>query len=267
MGLVAMRRGASGCGRALIQKGPLDFLVKRPLIFFHRQNVIGLGVEDRPRDLRLTAHRVDRHQRARQCQYFEEFRDRGDLIALFIDDGLPEGDVIGGRPRADHVNGRLARSGVETSVQRFAVDGDDLARRDFVQGGNPTQETRLELGGLDRGQHGVEAIVRGDAAPEVEKLRQPLTLLAAEVRNGDEIIRSADHGADGDGDNVDQGVENFSSSRVGQFDKMVPNAGGECLGHGEYPWQPRFARLRQHDRINEPCRPIHVRLPILAQSP
>ena len=57
-----------------------------------------------------------------------------------------------------------------------------------MQGRDPTQQALLELGRLDRSQNRVEPIVRRDAGAEIEKLRQPLPLLAAEVGDGDEIV-------------------------------------------------------------------------------
>ena len=122
-------------------------------------------------------------------------------------------DLVRGGPGADHVDGRLARGGVEAAAQGLAVDGHDLARRDLVQVSDPTQEARLELGGLDGSQNRVEPIVRRDAGLQVEKLRQPLPLLAAVVGDGDKIIRAADDRANGDGDYVDERVGDLAPSR------------------------------------------------------
>jgi hypothetical protein len=58
-----------------------------------------------------------------------------------------------------------------------------------------------------------------------------------------------------------------STARIGQFNEMVLNAGGNFLGHGRYPRQPRSACRHQHGRSNESCRPIHTKLPNMAQSP
>ena len=96
------------------------------------RGIVGHGqarVEDRPSNLRLTAHRVDRHQRALQFQHFKEFRNRGDLVALFIDNRLPEADVIGGRPRADHVD-RVG--GKETAKKRNRSRNSDALPRTIL---------------------------------------------------------------------------------------------------------------------------------------
>ena len=128
-------------------------------------------------------------------------------LLFCVDDDLSQADLIGRGPGADHVNGRLAAGGVEAAAERLAVDGHDLPVRDLVQRGDPTEQARFKLGGLDRAQNRIEAIVRRDAVAEIEKLRQPLPFLAAELGDGDEIVGAADHCADGDRDNVDQRVE------------------------------------------------------------
>ena len=100
-----------------------------------------------------------------------------DLIALGVDDDLSQADVIGGRPGADHVNGRLAVGRVEAAAERLAVDGDHLPIGDFVQGRDPTQQTLLELRRLDGGEDRIETIMRRDAGLQVQKPCQPLALL------------------------------------------------------------------------------------------
>ncbi len=253
--------------RAVVAEEPHQSVVQRSLVALHRQHVIGLCVENRLRDLGLATHRVDSHQTARDFQDFQQLGNGRDLVALRIHHHLPQGDVIGRGPGADHVNGRLAVGGVETASQGLAVDGHDLAGRDFVQCGDPTQQARLELGGLDRAENRIEAIMRGDAVAEVEKLRKPLSFLAAVLGDRDEIIGAADHCANGNSDNVNQRIDDFASSRIGQSDKMVLNTGGDFFGHGEFPRRPRSVRQQHRGRTDESHRPIHTRLPNMAQSP
>ena len=128
----------------------------------------------------------------------------------------------------------LLRGGVEAAAERLAVDGHDLAGGDLVQVRDPTQQARLELGGLDRSQNRIEPIVRRDAAFQIEKLRQPLPLLAAVVGDGDEIIGPADDRADGDRDDVDERVDDLAPSRIGQAGRNGP----ECEPRLSWAWQP-----------------------------
>jgi hypothetical protein len=68
-----------------------------------------------------------------------------------------------------------------------AIDGHDLTGGDLVQGGNPIQQARLKLSGPDRSQNPVEAIVRGDAGLQIERLRQPLAILPTIIGDGNDV--------------------------------------------------------------------------------
>jgi hypothetical protein len=106
-----------------------------------------------------------------------------------------------------------------------------------------------------------------NAARQIEELRQPLAFFSAEFGDRHEIVGSANHRADRNGDDVDQRVNDFACSRIGQFDKMVRNSRGNFRGHGRHPEPLRFARRQPSSSINEPHRPIHTKLPTMAQSP
>ncbi len=73
--------------------------------------------------------------------------------------------MVGGSPGTDDMNGRLADGFVVTASQRLAVDCDYL-----VHCGDPIQQALLELGRLDSGENGIEAIVRRNAGAQVENL-------------------------------------------------------------------------------------------------
>ena len=70
-------------------------------------------------------------------------------LLFCVDDHLPQADVVGGGPGADHVDGRLGVGLVEALPQGLAVDGDELPGGDLVQRGDPAEQAPLELGGLD----------------------------------------------------------------------------------------------------------------------
>ena len=116
-----------------------DAVVQRGLIALDGQHVVGAAVDDRAGDFGLAAHGVDRHQSPGKLEHFEQFGDGRDLVALGVDDDLPQGNQVDRGPGADHVDGRLATGGVETAAQRLAIDGDELAVGDFVQRGDPAQ--------------------------------------------------------------------------------------------------------------------------------
>ena len=55
-------------------------------------------------------------------------------------------------------------------------DAVNLTVADLVQGGDPTPQTLLELGGLERREDHVAPIVRRNPSAQVQTLRQPLPL-------------------------------------------------------------------------------------------
>lgn len=164
-----------------------------------------------------------------------------------------------------HVDGRLRAGGVEAAAERLAVDGHDLAVADFMQRGDPTQQTLLELGRLDRPQNGVEAIVRGNAGRKIEKLGQPVALRLTPAGDGHEIIGPANHGAQGDHDDVDQRMSNLAATRIGQLGEVLLQTRG---GHDSIPWASRPAATES--TTANPTRidlPSSTSLPSMAQSP
>ena len=155
-------------------------------------------VDDLPRDLGLTSHRVDGDQTARKFQHFQQFRDGRDLVALRVDDHLAQADVIGCGPGTDHVNGRLAAGRVEAAAERLAVDGHHLPSVTSCRAVIQLSRHFSNSAGLMAPRIALKRSCDGMPALRSRNCRQPLPLLAAELRNRHEIIRTADHGADGD---------------------------------------------------------------------
>ena len=94
------------------------------------------------------------------------------------------------------------------------------------------EQAPLELGGLERREDGVEAVVRGDAAGQVEEPGQPGPLLAAPCGDGDEVVGPGDDGTEGDGHDVDERIGDLAAARVGQAGEVLLDPGGELVGHG-----------------------------------
>jgi hypothetical protein len=113
-------------------------VMQRRLISLHGQHVVGATVDNFACDLRLTPHRIDRYHCAQDFEHFQQLWDRGDLVALFNDDDLAQGDVVGRCPSTDHMDRRLAASRIVTATECLAIDGDNLSVRHFMQCGDPT---------------------------------------------------------------------------------------------------------------------------------
>jgi len=98
------------------------------------------------------------------------------------------------------------------------------ALSNLVKCRDPVQQAFLELGRVQRREDGVEPIVRRDATAEVEDRGQPIPLLASPGGDRDEVIGPGDDGADGDGDDVDERVNDLAPAWVGQVGEMILKA-------------------------------------------
>jgi len=78
VGLVAadMQRGKIVVRRLTERLG--DRLVKRRLVGFHCQAIVGTLLDDPLGNLPLAAGRIDRHQRAAELQHLQQLRNRRD---------------------------------------------------------------------------------------------------------------------------------------------------------------------------------------------
>jgi hypothetical protein len=87
--------------------------------------------------------------------------------------------------------------------------------------------------------------VGGDVGAKVEEPRQPDPLLAAVVGDEHEVVGAGDDRAEGDGDDVDQRVDDLAPPRVGQGREVFLDASGARRGPDE---GPRAATTRSSGR-------------------
>ena len=120
---------------------------------------------------------------------------------------------------------RAGRGRVETAPEGLAVDGDELAEADVVKRCQPGQETALELFGVDASEQVVEQVVRGDAVGQIKELGEPVLVQGSPPPHGHEVIGPSDGAAQGDGDDVDEGVGDFLAAGVGQTGEVISDAG------------------------------------------
>ena len=86
------------------------------LVSFRRQAIVCFRLDDPPRNLGLTTHRVDGDERTCDFQHLQQFGNRRDLVTLGVHDDLSQTNMIGGRPGADHMDRRLTRCSVKTTA-------------------------------------------------------------------------------------------------------------------------------------------------------
>jgi hypothetical protein len=147
--------------------------------------------------------------------------------------------MIRGRPSTHHVNGRLAACRVEAAAQRLAVDRNHLPTGDFVQSRDPSQQTLLEFCWFDGSENRVETIMRRNAGPQIEKPCQPLAFGSAEPGDRDEIIRTADHRAEGDDHHIDQRIDRLTTLRIRKLGEVICDPNRLVLRHGMNSWLAR----------------------------
>lgn len=123
---------------------PRRVAVELSLIALERKHVVGPLIDDRLRDIRKAAGRVNGHDSTCQFQHLQQPRQRAGLIGGFRDGLLTEDQFILLCPGADHPKRLLAGGPVVATAQGLPVDGNELT--DCVsQRGDPLPETSLEL--------------------------------------------------------------------------------------------------------------------------
>ena len=207
------------------------FLVAR-----HRQDVMAALFAYLFRDLGLATHRINRYDGALQFQLFEQERNGRDFVGFLRGRDLAQHQVGFRRPRTDHVQRLLAFGRRAAAPRRLAVDGHDLAVEIKIQRFDPTGEARDELDMGDFAKHIAKSIMRRNAVGQDDELFEPIEFLVAKRLHPGERVGAGDGGADGDEDDVAEGME------LGSFDawvfergKVVKEGTGESLGHTSSP--------------------------------
>lgn len=118
------------------------------------------------------------------------------------------------------MQGRAAFAAGMAAARGLAVDGDQL-RLVGAQSVNPSHEAVLEQRGVERVEHAVERVVRGNAVGERQKTAQEIQPLLAPGPDLHKIVRTRQGGGQHQKQNLRQGIEHLGNlARVLQRRKL-----------------------------------------------
>ena len=202
-GLEAVEGRGTGVGEE-----PLDFARERGPIVLQRQQIVGALVADGLGDLGLTAHGVDRDQRAGQFQPLEQCRDCSDFIGLFFARLLAEHEPLARRPGRHQMQRVLALAFVMSPARGLAIDGDDV-RIASAQALHPGDEALREGFGWQGVDHIVECVMGGDAVLQGQEAAQKIELFVGPALDLDEIIGPGHRRAQHTQQDLRQGIDHL----------------------------------------------------------
>src|SRR5438270_687245 len=177
------------------------------LVALQTEHVIASLPDNLASRLFLTVHGVRADDAACHVQLPEQLWHCGNLVALTVDLALGEHQSALMRPGADHVNGRLDVAMLKAVPKRLAIDSDLLFRNLLLTGSllkrrtdglRPRKETGAERFRVQLGEHSRERVVRWNAVGKRQSLFEPLLLRAPEQLDLNEVIRTAEYGAERD---------------------------------------------------------------------
>jgi len=180
----------------------------------------------------LTPHGIDGHNAAGDGEDLEQFRDGGDFIRFRVRLDLAQTQALRGRPRAHHVDRRSVARRITRVPQRLAVDGDHVPRQQLRQRLHSREKRGLEGVGVHRREDPAKRIVGRNPVAERQELAKPLPFGAAEPRNRHPVVDAADHRAQRDHEDVDEGVPaGAAHAGIGQAAEMIGDRRRRGSGH------------------------------------
>ena len=211
----------------------LHLPVEAALVAFERQNIVGLRFADGLGNLFLATHGINGHDTAREVQRAQQLGNGRYFVALGSDLALAEHQPIFARPSADHVDGFTTLGAVMTAPQGLPVDGHDLGGKALAQALRPVGETLRKLPRIKEGEDASKSIMAGNPVGQFEKARQPIALGFAEACKLDKTLRPAKQRADGNHQNIMEGMRlGALHPRIGDEGKVKTKAFlGGFVGH------------------------------------
>jgi hypothetical protein len=154
---------------------------------------------DRPGDLLLAAHGVDRDHRPEDVYQSQQLGDRRDLVRLLVAGHLRQRQPILAGPDAHRVQRPQPLGSVVTAAQRLAVNRQrrpfDAGRRlgRVAQRPDPRGETRLERPGPRRHEHATEDVLPLDPMRHRQDRREEILLEDRPLRDRRRPRRPGEH--------------------------------------------------------------------------
>ena len=156
------------------------------------------------------------------------------------------------------MDGPFARPLVVGTAHRLAVNGHHLSRQQAGHRPAPFHETLLEAVRVQTGEHIAESVVGRYSLGKVKEGAEPVFLAPAEHLHVDPRVGTADDGADGYGDDVQQLVPLAPvNPGILQSSKTLHDRAALPLGHSSphHPAQPPSLNLPSLSSITRlPCR-------------
>ena len=174
------------------------------LISLQRDRVVGALLHDLLHDLPLTPHRVDGDDGALQFEQIEQLWNRRDLVRLFGRRDLAEQHPVLRSPRVHEMQRRAPGRAVERSSQGLAVDRDEHAINGSGERSHPRDEAVSERLRVEPDEHPAEGVVARRPARQFEELAERGLVRAGVHLHVVPTLRTADHGQDRDGHDVEQ---------------------------------------------------------------
>lgn len=127
-------------------------------------------------------------------------------------------------------------------VQWLIFTRPSMAGFDPVQLGEPRQQHRFKLFWLNRVENGIETIMRRNASRHVQEFGKPFLLRVGKPRDRDEIIRSCNDSTDHHEQHIDQRINRFTGTRVGDVFELINkrSASSEDVMASGFAWPLHF---------------------------
>jgi hypothetical protein len=203
-------------------KFTLDRLMQRRLILLHRQHIFAAGFADFLGDILLRSDGIDGHRCAFEIDQPQQLGDGCQFLTFALGFDLGEHLAVVLGEGTDHVgHADLVPAALERSANALAIDGHELALRQFDNALHPREEAALEFIGVKPTDHTAKRVSTGDAMFKIEERAKPIALGIGKVGEVIPAIGSANRGAQGHDKEIDESMPHIGGTGVGEIGKVT----------------------------------------------